>query len=158
MLRLGVGPGAFSFSRAASLMYESQGKTLMDVCAKRSICPRAAATTLGWEWPTFITPMPPAKSMNSRPSVSVMMAFLALPMSEVVALATPRGSALGPQPVHLGAVQIGTHWTGSFTGSLTVAGSPAAGSSMTLQPSLSSLSSFASSAARCGGAISSSTA
>ncbi len=86
MVRFGVVPGAFSFMRAASLMYDSQGKTLMEVWAKRSICAWAAATTLGCEWPTFITPMPPAKSMNSRPSVSVMMAFFALPMSDVVAL------------------------------------------------------------------------
>ena len=77
MVRLGVSPGAFSLMRAASRMYDSQGNTLMDVWANLSICAWAAATTLGCECPTFITPMPPAKSMNSLPSVSVMIAFFA---------------------------------------------------------------------------------
>ena len=35
-----------------------------------SACSWMAWTTFGWEWPTFMTAMPPAKSMYSLPSMS----------------------------------------------------------------------------------------
>src|SRR5690606_1995849 len=53
-----------------------------------------AATTLGWQWPTFKDPTPPAKSMYSRPSTSTTMAPRALaatkPTCGVFARATQR--------------------------------------------------------------------
>src|SRR5574341_159242 len=50
-----------------------------------------AARTLGWRWPTLLTPMPPAKSTYSRPSTSVSSAPSALAMNRGLRLATPRG-------------------------------------------------------------------
>ena len=44
------------------------------VCAKRSSCSRAAATTFGCEWPTLRQPTPPVKSMKVFPSTSVSSA------------------------------------------------------------------------------------
>src|SRR6266702_5235439 len=51
-----------------------------------------AATTLGWEWPTFMTPMPPAKSMSSRPSTSIITAPRASLMKAGVAWDAPFGT------------------------------------------------------------------
>ena len=48
-----------------------------------------AATTLGWQWPMFMTPMPPAKSMYSRPSTSRTTAPRAEATCTGVRLETP---------------------------------------------------------------------
>src|SRR3972149_4956292 len=51
-----------------------------------------ASKTLGWRWPTLLTPMPPAKSMYSRPSTSVSSAPSAFAMNRGLRLDTPRGT------------------------------------------------------------------
>ena len=50
------------------------GTIVKSVCVKRSACSWAASTTRGCEWPTFMQPTPPAKSMNVLPSTSVIVA------------------------------------------------------------------------------------
>src|SRR5512139_3439406 len=52
-----------------------------------------AATTFGWPWPTFITAMPPAKSMNRRPSTSHSSAPWARSAKKLPITPTPRGVA-----------------------------------------------------------------
>jgi len=44
---------------------------------------------VGWLWPTFMTAIPPAKSINSRPSTSRKMAPCADWMKLVVVIPTP---------------------------------------------------------------------
>ena len=55
-------PGDNLARRSASETYDSYGRTEKHMCEKRSACACTAATTDGTAWPTFITPMPPAKS------------------------------------------------------------------------------------------------
>src|SRR5664280_2417324 len=40
----------------------------------RATCSWAAATTLGWQWPVLVTPIPAVKSRYSRPFTSVSTA------------------------------------------------------------------------------------
>ncbi len=46
----------------------------MQVWRSRAACSWMAATTRSSPWPTFMTPMPPAKSISSRPSASTRRA------------------------------------------------------------------------------------
>ena len=63
---------------SASCMYKSYDATLKLQWIICAACAAMAATTGGGQCPAFTTPMPPAKSIISFPSASVMMLPLAL--------------------------------------------------------------------------------
>jgi len=74
---------------SASRMAVSYGFTMKQVWVNLSAWALMAATTLGWLWPTFITEMPPPKSMYSRPSTSRTIAPCADLTCTGVVLVTP---------------------------------------------------------------------
>src|SRR5580704_462283 len=86
-------PGTREFSFSASSIYFPYGATLKQVCTNASSCSRIASKTLGARWPTFTTPMPPAKSRNLFPSTSSSTLPSARAAKIVVACPTPRGTA-----------------------------------------------------------------
>jgi len=62
MTDFGPSPGTAAISFSASRTGPSYGVTMKQVWVNFSACSLMAATTLGWEWPTFMTAMPPPKS------------------------------------------------------------------------------------------------
>ena len=56
-----------------------------------SACSLIASTTASGVWPRFSTPMPPAKSMYSRPSASIRRAPWARE-AKIGAIETPRAT------------------------------------------------------------------
>src|SRR5579872_1660922 len=86
--------GATSHRRSASRRYDSYMTTWKEVWVVRSSCSFTASRTRGWLWPTFITPIPPTKSMYRRPLTSQSSEPLARSAVSGWAVLIPRGTYL----------------------------------------------------------------
>src|SRR5215208_6388558 len=75
-------------------MYSSYSVTYKQLWVSLSACSLTASTTRESVCPTFITPMPPPKSMNVLPSTSVRRAPFASLANIGVAIPTPDETAL----------------------------------------------------------------
>src|ERR1700735_1914785 len=93
-------PGAREFNFSANSTYFPYGATLKHVCTNASSCFRIASTTLGARWPTFTTPMPPAKSRKRFPSTSSIVTPSARAAKIGVACETPRATAASRRRIH----------------------------------------------------------
>ena len=84
-------PGASSHSIRHTSRYGSYAATGKQAWISCSACSRIAATIASGVWPRLRTPMPPPKSMYSRPSTSVRCAPWAL-AAKIGAIDTPRAT------------------------------------------------------------------
>src|SRR5258708_10899794 len=80
----------------------------------RSSWARTASMTRGWLWPTFMTPIPPAKSTNRRPLTSHSSEPLARSATRGWAVVMPRGTYLARSSVSSDSIDCFSTFTGPF--------------------------------------------